>query len=238
MNELDSFIPEAVHDPALRETTMRQYVSFIKKCASATVKRYVTESDDEWAVALQAFNEAMDSYQNDKGHFLPFAEMVIKRRLTDYHHEQKRFSREISVNPSAFSGEEEEEDDPAMSNAIRQAIVYLPGRDLPEEIAAISDVLRDYGFSFMDLTMCSPKSQKTKESCRKAIVFLLKNTDLIKDMQLHRQLPLKILEKNVGVPRKILERHRKYIIAATEILSGEYPCLAEYLQPMRKERFE
>ena len=34
--------------------------------------------------------------------------------------------------------------------------------------------------------------------------------------------------------RKILDRHRRYIIAAAEILSGEYPVLAEYLGYIRK----
>ena len=43
----------------------------------------------------------------------------------------------------------------------------------------------------------------------------------------------KIIE-NTLLPRKILERHRNYIIAAVEILSGEYPLLAEYLSFIRK----
>jgi RNA polymerase sigma factor len=45
-----------------------------------------------------------------------------------------------------------------------------------------------------------------------------------------------MIEKNTNVPRKILERHRKYIIAAIEILSGEYPYLADYLRYIREER--
>jgi RNA polymerase sigma factor len=49
------------------------------------------------------------------------------------------------------------------------------------------------------------------------------------------RLPALFLEKNSKIPRKILERHRKYIIAAAEILSGEYPFLAQYLQGIRKE---
>jgi RNA polymerase sigma factor len=45
-----------------------------------------------------------------------------------------------------------------------------------------------------------------------------------------------MIEKNSQVPRKILERHRKYIVAAIEILSGEYPYLAEYLRYIREEK--
>jgi len=49
------------------------------------------------------------------------------------------------------------------------------------------------------------------------------------------QLPLKIIEKNTNLPRKILENHRKYIIAAVVILSGEYPLVAEYISFIRKD---
>jgi len=48
-------------------------------------------------------------------------------------------------------------------------------------------------------------------------------------MKTTKQLPIKIISENAKVPRKILERHRKYIITAAEILSGDYPKLAEYL---------
>ncbi len=51
-------------------------------------------------------------------------------------------------------------------------------------------------------------------------------------------LPVKILEKNTKVPRKIIERHRKYIIAAIVILSGEYLELAEYLRYIREEMIQ
>ncbi len=48
-------------------------------------------------------------------------------------------------------------------------------------------------------------------------------------MRQTRTLSVSIIEKNVPVPRKILERHRKYIVTAVEILSGDYPYLSEYL---------
>ena len=50
-----------------------------------------------------------------------------------------------------------------------------------------------------------------------------------------KQLPIKIIEKNTDIPRKILERYRKYLIAVAEILSGDYPYLSEYLSYIKKE---
>ncbi len=48
-------------------------------------------------------------------------------------------------------------------------------------------------------------------------------------------MPVTLIEKNSKVPRKILERHRKYIIAAAEIMTGDYPCLAGYMRYIREE---
>jgi len=64
---------------------------------------------------------------------------------------------------------------------------------------------------------------------------LLENTAIKHETLITRQLPIKILQKNTDLPRKLLERHRKYIIAAMLILSGEYPLLAEYLPFFRKD---
>ena len=71
--------------------------------------------------------------------------------------------------------------------------------------------------------------------CKKAILFLLNNQDLLQEIQLKKQLPIKKIKENTLLPRKILERHRNYIIAAVEILYGEYPKLADYLNFIRKE---
>jgi RNA polymerase sigma factor len=48
-------------------------------------------------------------------------------------------------------------------------------------------------------------------------------------------LPLNIIEKYTNVPRKLLERHRKYIIAALEIMSGDFPNLAGYMEYIHQE---
>ena len=97
------------------------------------------------------------------------------------------------------------------------------------EIESLGNVLAVYGFSFFDLADASPKASKTKEACRDAVLFLLSSPVLFREMKASGMLPIKIIGNNIDLPRKILERHRKYIIAAAEILNGDYPCLSEYL---------
>jgi len=111
----------------------------------------------------------------------------------------------------------------------------MDNSDLKLEIEEANKVFSAYGFSFFDLSECSPRANKTKKACAKAVSYILDNPVLIRELQSSKQLPLKIIENNSKVPRKILERHRKYIIAAIEILSGEYPYLAEYMRYIREE---
>ena len=53
-------------------------------------------------------------------------------------------------------------------------------------------------------------------------------------MRSNLELPMKELVKYSGAPRKIIEKHRKYIIAAAEILNGEFPELGEYFSYISK----
>lgn len=221
----------------VKEQLLQSYEAFILGCASKVCGHYVTKSDDEWSISLIAFAEAIDSYELSKGNFLSFTKLVIKRRLIDYIKSQYKYKHEIAVDPVIFDTEpEEEEEEVATSRAVAEKVSKRDNEGLKLEIKAIDDTLRTYGISFLDLTKSSPHSTKTKRACANAINYMLSNPILVSELHDTKQLPLKLVENNTGVPRKTLERHRKYIIAAIEILYGDYPSLSEYLCYIRKER--
>ena len=210
---------------------------FILKTASKDLGKYITKSDDEWSIALSAFSQAVKDYSFSKGSFLSFAELVIKRRMIDYLRNRSKNDSEILVDPFIFSSESDEDDEAntIIKSEVSKKISISPDDTLKNEIMTITDVLLQYGFSFYDLTSCSPKAEKTKLACAKAVRFISENPLLYKEMRASKTLPLKEIEKNTKLPRKILERHRKYIIAAVEIITGDYPYLAEYMRFVRKE---
>ena len=237
MRELDSYVLEAKSNPSVLETLIKQQEHYILKCASKTCHRYITKSDDEWSIALMAFTQAVQSYDHTKGSFLSFTDLVIKRRLIDYIKSQTKFSSEVTVDPIAFDTEPEEDaPDAPIRIAVAEQVSKQDNNDLKYEIEAANTKFSEYGFSFFDLSECSPHAAKTKKACAEAVNYMLGNELLVKELRATKQLPLKIIEKNTRVPRKILERHRKYIIAAIEILSGEYPYLTDYLRYIREER--
>ena len=211
--------------------------AWILSRASEAAGRFVTDSDDEWSAALLAFSEAVKGYDPDKGGFDAFASLVIKRRVTD---ELRRSGRtfETPVSPEAFGGEAADfETGGAEAQAARSANLLASDDTAArarEEIAAMQDILREYGFSFFDVAESSPKSQKTKQSCRTAVRALIASVVLMAKMRFKKMLPIKELYEVSGVVKKILERHRRYIIASAEILDGDFPILASYLDYIRR----
>ena len=227
-------------DPEQLEAFIEKHKQFILYQAFKTVHHFVSTSDDEWSIALIAFSEAVNTWEEEKGPFKPFASLVIRRRLLDYIQSEARHASEVSVEPYVFDGElnDEEEEDNVNAQVRRSAYEFAgyadeestPGSSTArDEIDAMQQTLKPYGFSFYDLTECSPKAEKTKRKCGEAVRVLVESEQLLTAMRRDRSLPLKQLCERSGVERKILERHRRYIIAAAEILSGEYPLLASYI---------
>ncbi|MDD4572361.1 MAG: RNA polymerase sigma-I factor [Clostridia bacterium] len=236
MQNLDYMALEAKSDEGLFDRLIKEQEIFILKCAGKTAHRYITKNDDEWSVSLLAFTQAIKSYNAERGGFLNFAELIIRRRLFDYYRSQNKYKGEVPVNPSVFCGDlDEEADDMYLQINIISQIKQTESNNLKLEIKELSLILHNYGFCFFDLAEVSPKAEKTKKACAKAIAYLLENPLLLNELKISKKLPLKVIERDTKVPRKILERCRRYIIAVTEILSGEYPCLAEYMRFIGKE---
>lgn len=234
MNNLDLLVTDAKNNEDSLNKLVSQYENFILRCASSAAREYISKSDDEWSIALSAFSEAIKNYSAGKGSFLNFAELVIRRRIIDFMRGKSRYAPEVSVAPSLFGTDSQDEEDYYMQSEIAKKVSSVDDT-LKLEITLANEIFLEYGFSFMDLTECSPKAEKTKKSCSKAVAYLLKNPILLNEIKIKKQLPLNIIEINTKIPRKLLERHRKYIIAAVEIMSGDYPNLAEYMRYIREE---
>lgn len=241
MNYLEQEVIAAKTDEQALNSLVDTHKQWILRCASEAAHRYVTESDDEWSVALLAFLAAVRGYDSDKGSFRGFAGVVIRRRVVDYLRAEGRHAPELTVTPGAFDGDLPEEEASGLNLEVQAQVAEEStaadadlGARAREEIAEIQATLSRYGFSFFDLTECSPKAEKTKKQCAFAIITILGHPAMLEQLQRVRMLPMKELSETSGVSRKILDRHRRYIIAAAEILHGDYPILSAYLDYVRK----
>lgn len=96
--KLEERVAEATNDKKLKNDLIGEYQNFILAAVSKTLKRSVTTSDDEYIIAMMAFGDAIDGYNENKGNFLGFAKTVIRNRIIDSirreaKHNQCRFLR-------------------------------------------------------------------------------------------------------------------------------------------------
>ena len=213
----------AARDDDAMTALAHKYNLFIIRAASATCRRFVTRHDDEYAIALQAFCDAVRKFdpQADVA-FETYAKLLIKNRVIDYLRAESRHAGNLSLEDEMDNGRDFSDDDERERAETQSAAA--------EEIGRLSAVIAAYGITFSELPEASPKHQATKEACGRAVADLLKHPELTADMRRNHLLPMKILQESCDIPRKTLERHRKYIVTATEVCLGDYPVIAEYLR--------
>ena len=219
-----------------KNTFLHEEQMHILRLASRIVHKPLTYSDDEWSAALWAVSEAIDTYEEDKGDFWPYASLVMSSRLKDLYRRDARYAQEVTVRPEAFDGDVEEEDPDYLTQCeVQQHAGTQADTSLKDEILALQQELRPYGISFFDLAECSPKAEKTRLSCAQLVkAFFAPPPPLVEKLRKTGSLPVKELLSRVRISRKIVDRYRKYLITSALILDGDYPGLADYLDYIRK----
>ena len=225
---------EASGDPERRNEFIRDSQDHIIRLASSLSGRIITKSDDEFSIALIAVSEALDKYDEKKGSFWSFAATVMKARLTDLYRRSSKSSPEISLSPTAFEGEVNEEE-PGFSDELRLKEKLSDNstvidNDLRDEILALSEELKQYNISFFDLAGHSPKTKNTRESCAKAIKAFFLPPPLIEALRRTGLFPAKEVMKREKLSRKFIDKFRKYLIVSALIIDGDYPGLYEYVR--------
>lgn len=233
--EIDSLAVRAATDERAREQIIQSQERVILKIASRVTHRFVTKSDDEWSVALYAFSRAIDTYRADSGPFLVYAEAVIRRSLIDEFRKRERRSSEIAVSPHAFDGTGEEAEASAVQYAVVRNSIRAADASLKDEISALAAACEMFGFGFADLVQVSPRQDKTRNACARAVRFLLCDPVRLEQLFRTHQLPMQALIQQAGLSKKLLDRYRKYIITAVVVLTGDYPELAGYFTFIGKE---
>lgn len=234
MDDLDALVVSARSDPKIFEELVEKQHKFLVHCAYHATNRYISPNEDEWSETLLAYYDAVHTYDSSKGAFSPYAKVVITRRLVDYYRKKQKWSSEILTDPGDFTDQGIDDKNNSMKKQIEDKICSKEEVSASDEIEEIQILLKEYGFSFWDLSEASPRTKGTKEKCKTAIQCMMESTQLQQELKSKKQLPIKDIKKSTGLPPKFLDKYRRYIITAVEILSGEYPKLWEYLNDYRK----
>jgi RNA polymerase sigma factor len=218
-------------DEQLLNVILEDYKPFIKKTVSSVCKRYIYESDDEFSIGLIAFHDAILKYNHQRGSSLiSFSEVIVKRKVIDYIRKNGKF-QDISIDMSLVDDGEDS------SNLTIDQVVSVDeftkqeeANKRREEILSFQEQLAHYKLSFHELVEHSPKHEDARLNAIKIANTVVSSKEIVDYLIEKKRLPLKKLEKKVNVSRKTIERNRKYIIAISLILMGDYVYLRDYLK--------
>ncbi|MCM3594745.1 RNA polymerase sigma factor SigI [Metabacillus idriensis] len=218
-------------DQQMQNTLIDQYKPFVAKTVSSVCKRYIDERDDEFSIGLIAFNEAIEKYSTEKGSsLLAFAELIIKRKVIDYIRKEARNAQTVNIDLQEHEEGEVSQSKIEADLSIEEHQKLIEQEQRREEIIYFQTVLQEFGLSFSELMEQSPKHMDARQNAIKVAQILIEHDELKRILFAKKQLPVKQLEALVSVSRKTIERNRKYIIAMTIILSGDYIYLKDYIR--------
>lgn len=181
-------------------------------------------NDDELSLALIAFNNACDTYNNEKGNFFSFAKVLIRNALIDHFRtanrnpyimfkEEDKASNYIDKKGSLVEFEKEKE------NGIRA-----------EEIAMLSEELSKYKIGIKDLLKASPSHIDTRNTLLKLAFRCSREEHLVEYIINKGKLPVKEMMLVTNSKRKYIEKWRRYILVLVLIFSSnEYPFIKSFL---------
>lgn len=217
-------------DAKAMEDLLLSYSPFMKKTAGQVCKRFIDDHDEEFSIALSAFHEAINGFNEDKNaSFLTFAHMVIRRRVIDFIRKESR-RNEFSHD---FHGLAEEEGYGSGIDATTSLKDYSEQQHAAarrEEIAEYERILSSYDLTFQDLVKASPSHEDARLTAVQIAQLVAETEEYRQFLQNKKKLPVKEIEQLVEVSRKTIERNRKYIVAVALLMMSDLHYLKGYLK--------
>ena len=198
-----------------------QHMPFIIKSISDVTGRYVScENDEELSVGMLGFNEAIERYDNEKGHFLSFAKLVISSRIKNYLKGENK-NQHSSLDELVDKGLEikdeyvEHEEDNSL---------------LIDDINRLKMEISSFGFSLEDLVNEAPKQQATRMNAIHLSEQISKEEEFLSFMYLKKRLPIKKIVLRFQVTEKVIKRSKKFIISVVIIIDKNLSSLKNWIR--------
>lgn len=215
-------VQAAKESAAELDALLREYRPFI---LSAVLANSPKAQEDYIQAGMLAFAQAVRTFAPEKGAFLSFAKLIISRRVIDC------IRRDTAHPELAVLDTNDAESRQLIDTVSRHAHSLQSEQEARrEEILLLTKELRAWSMSFQDLSAAAPRHASTRKICKAAVRALLDDAALLEAFRRKKQVPVKALAKTLGVKPKLLEDHRRYLVAAVLVHSGDYPFIREYVR--------
>ncbi len=225
MEDLSSRLAKAKQDNSELNNLISDYLPFIKKEISKS-GCFGMEYDDCLSLAMIVFMNCVRQYTDGKGSFLGYFSVSLRHRLIDEGKKQAKGGPFISI---YVDDEDDSSKTPDRDASLNEYEKSKEQTSLSEEIESLSLILKEYSISFSDLAKIGPKQKRSRELCASIAKELLKEQGMRDSLFLQKRLPQTALAKRLSVSEKTIEKHRKYIVAVSIILSGDYPQISAFI---------
>lgn len=200
-------------NPNLRNDLIADYIPFIINSVSKTTGYYVNSEDsDEFCIGLEAFNEAIDRYNADKGSFISFAGLVIRSRVTDFMRKEWKYRQEIDL------------DDQELQRKAADV-----NEDLVVEIDAFKSKLNDFDITLDDLINEGPKHEKTRYEVVELGANVSEDNPICTKLYRTKKLPMAEIILKYQTTKKRLKTFRNYIIGIIVVFREKLDMIKSYL---------
>jgi len=228
---LDERAVKAKHSDDEAEALIAEFMPFLK----GRVAKYAARLDahlreDVLSSAMSAFFEAVQGYDNEKGHFFPFANRVVCARIID---NIRKLSRTEGKAVSLSDGDDGEYQSPASAMIDLASVQNFQEErrreSLADEIEQFKAELGVWGITLDALVRCSPKHKELRKTYKEIVSTVAKHPGIMQTISLKHYFPVSAVSKTTGMPAKKIERAREYILASIIIKTGDYELMSEYI---------
>lgn len=208
---------------------IEEYMPFVKSEVHKSKSYDQFEFDDLLSVAMLAFKESVDKYDETRGNFISFSSRIIKLRLIDYYRAQSKYKNEVLDN----AREENNENSLVESKLNIRSIEEFSKAELNilrrEEILEFKEKLNNYNIDFSKLTKSSPKKKELRKMCFEIANYIVSDKELYERLHNKNTLDLEKISSVFKVNRKKVERARIYIIAIVIVVKENYVFILDYV---------
>jgi RNA polymerase sigma factor len=217
---LEERVISSQKDPQKNDLLIKQFKPFIASVIQKRLGKFLTYGvDEELSIGLLAFNEAINSYNINKGRFLSFSRLVITNRIIDYYRKQ---SRQSPITSSFDDTEDEITTGLIDKKSVEQFTLQSELEDKKFEIIEYSNDLSRWGINFSELEKISPKQDNLRREYINCAKMIANDENILNELMRTKRLPIKNIAKNTPLHRKKIERGRIYIIALVIAIVKKY----------------
>ena len=221
-NELDSIISnlDFEKDKEKINSLIENYQPFILNTISNLKNEYIqVENDEEFSIGLLAFTEAMKRYDQNKGSFLHYAQLVISSRVKTFLEKEQK-----NKHHSIYELE---------SNVLDRGNSYEE-INLRQEILLFEEELNIFGIDFDDLIDMSPKHKDTRERAMDIALKTSNEKDLVNHVYEKKRLPITKISERFLVSVKIIKKSKVFITAIIIVIVNNYSSILTWIKDSKK----